>query len=145
MLGRPKTSVIRKILSTELVGAGLLGFWILENDRWLWASAKSHAYGLVGFVIVDLALAFAVARGIPWDSMGVSGAALIQVLAMLGDLEHGQPSGVSSTAFRGYLLGDGSFLALLAIQSAILFTGLEIGLVRFLHQHPRWVTILHRK
>ena len=62
-----------------------------------------------------------------------------------GDLENGQPIGVSSNAFRGYLLGDGSFLALLAIQSAILFTSLEMGLVRFLHQHPQWVTILHRK
>ncbi len=134
--GRLKTSVIRKILSTELVGTGLLGFWILANDRWLWVSAKSHAYGLMGFVIVDLALAFAVARGISWGSKGVLVAALIQVVAMLGDLENGQPFGVSSTAFRGYLLGDGSFLALLAIQSAILFTGLEMGLAGFLHQHP---------
>jgi len=145
LLGTTKTSVIRKILSTELVVSGLLGLWILESDQWLWASAKSHAYGLVGFVIVDLALAFAVARGISWDSMGVSAAALIQVMAMLGDLENGQPIGVSSTAFRGYLIGDGSFLALLAIQSAILFTSFEMGLVRFLHQHPRWITILHRR
>ncbi len=91
--GTTKMSVIRKMLSTELVGAGLLGLWILENDQWLWASARSHAYGLVGFVIVDLALAFAAARGISWDSMGVSVAALIQVVAMLGDLENGQPIG----------------------------------------------------
>ncbi len=97
------------------------------------------------FVIVDLALAFAVARGISWDSLGVSAAALIQFVTMLGDLENGQPVGVSSTAFRGYLLGDGSFLALLALQTAILFTSLEMGLLRLLHQHPRWITILHRK
>ena len=119
------------------MGASLLGVWILENDRWLWASAPSHAYGLVGFVIVNLVLAFAVARGMSWGTLGVSAAAMIQVAAMLGDLENGQPIGVSSTSFRGYLLGDVSFLALFAIQSALLFTSLETGLVHLLHQHPR--------
>ena len=137
--------MMRTILSTELAIASLLGLWILENDRWLWASAQSHAYGLVGFVIVDLALAFAVARRIPRSSMLAPAAALVQVAAMLSDLVNGQPVGVSSFSFRGYLLGDVSFVALLAIQSVIMLMGLEMALERLVHQHPRWIATLNRK
>ena len=70
--------MIRTVLAAELVISALLGSWILESDQWLWSSAPSHAYGLLGFVIVDLALAFALARGVSLSSELTLVAAFIQ-------------------------------------------------------------------
>ncbi len=137
--------MISNAFAVELSGSAFLGFWILKNDQWLWDSAQSHALGLVGFVIVDLVLAVLVVLRRRWSWIGASFAALVQVAAMLSDLANGQPVGVSSSSFRGYLLSDSSFVALLAIQCAILLMGVETVIARLLHQHLQCIVTCHGK
>ncbi len=127
--------MIRALLSGELVGSALLGLWILVTDAWLWASAPSHAYGLVAFLVIDALVALAVIEKLAFSSIIASIAALVQFGAMLGDLIRGQPVGVSSIAFRNYLLADSSFVALMAVQLSIVFVGLEMMIGRLLQQH----------
>lgn len=50
-------SKISKAVGGLLVFTGLLGLLILAEDQVLWASAASHAYTLIAFVILDLVMA----------------------------------------------------------------------------------------
>ncbi len=127
------------MIATGLVASTFLGSWILENDQWLWSSAPSHAYGLAGFVLVNAILAvLVVVWKTQWPARLVSMATFVQTASMLSDLAGGQPMGVPVTAFRQYLLGDSSFVALLSIQVAIILVVLESGLVGYLHRHSQW-------
>src|SRR5262249_26128711 len=103
----------RITIAIGLVASSLLGSWILVNDQWLWSAAMTHAYGLAGFVIINLVLAFLVVSWkTSWPTRLVSMATFVQAAAMLGDLVGGQPMGIPAEAFRQYLLGDRSFVAL---------------------------------
>ena len=128
----------------ELVASGLFGVQILVNDKWLWSAAPSHAYGLLGFVAIDILIAFSVIRKLALSPMVASIAAFVQFGLMLSDLFVGQPMGVSSIAFRNYLLRDSSFVSLMVIQILIVFMVLEMAVARLLHQHPHWLALLHR-
>lgn len=82
--------IIRGILALALVASGLAGLQILLIDRWLWSVAPSHAYGLMGFVALDLILVLAVLEK---AGIGIVGAALVsgtQFGAMLADLVAGE-------------------------------------------------------
>ena len=142
--GERHTNIIRGVLSMELVASGLFGLQILVNDKWLWSSAPSHAYGLLGFVAIDILIGFAVIRKLAFYSTVASIAALVQVGSMLSDLFGGQPMGVSSIAFRNYLLRDSSFLSLMGIQILIILMVLEMTVARLLHLHHQWPALLHR-
>jgi hypothetical protein len=112
--------VVFGILSMALVASGIVGVQVLLSDRWLWSAAPSHAYGLIGFIAIDLLLVTA-----SWRRIGIAilGAALVstaQFGAMVTDLVVGEPQGVPSVAFRAYLTGDASYIGLLIIQIAIL-------------------------
>ena len=48
--------IVQATLSLTLAISGLLGIQILIDDKWLWAAAPSHAYGLIGFVSIDMIL-----------------------------------------------------------------------------------------
>src|ERR1700745_50433 len=117
--------LIRDILSLSLFASGLLGVQIVVNDRWLWSAAPSHAYGLIGFVAIDLLLALTLLRMGSVAILGAVVASTTQFGAMLADLVAGKPEGVPSAAFRAYLTGDISYVVLLIIQVAIL--SLAIG------------------
>ena len=106
-------------LTLTLFVAGLVGVWIAGNDGWLWAVAPSHAYGLLAFAALDVILALVV---IVVPRLAYVGALLVsttQVAAMAGDALTFTPTGTMQAAFRAYLLGDTTFVALLGIQLAV--------------------------
>ncbi len=107
------------ILIPTLLVSGLVGLWIVVSDGWLRAVAPTHAYGLLGFAVLDLVLALVV-MAVP--RIAYAGALLVsiaQVAAMAGDALTFTPTGTLQAAFRAYLLGDMAFLALLGIQFAV--------------------------
>ncbi len=135
--------ITREVLSITLVISGLLGIQILLNDKWLWSTAPSHAYGLVGFVAIDALLTLAL-----WNSrfrLAILGATLVssfQLGAMLADLVSGQPMGVPTIAFRNYLLSDSSYVALLFIQAMILVVAIGAFVLPLLHKRLRLKTLV---
>ena len=111
---------MRTIVSAALAVSALLGGLILKTDAYLWAAAPSHAYGLAVFVVLDLALIVAT-----WTvgGIGLAGSALLaglQFAAMAGDLFSGQPKGLPLPAWQQYILSDDYFVALFALQPAII-------------------------
>ncbi len=135
--------IVQATLSLTLAISGLLGIQILIDDKWLWAAAPSHAYGLIGFVSIDMILvAVALFRaGLATVSAALMAAA--QFAAMLADVVIGQPEGVPSTAFRNYLLGDTAYLGLLFIQIAILSVAIVTLTIPLLHRRGRLAAFLH--
>jgi hypothetical protein len=120
----PKKTTAAIALSGALLVSGAVGARILTTDGWLWAAAPTHAYGLITFVVMDLVLTVALWRGTRYAQAGAVTLALVQFLAMAGDLSGYSPSGVPSDVFRSYLLSNSAFVVLLAIQPAIAGLGL---------------------
>ncbi len=118
-----KTIAVRIALSLGLIASAAVGTRILTTDRWLWASAPTHAYGLIAFVAIDMVLAMALFLRVKYASLGASTLAVVQFVAMAGDTLVGSPSGASASAFQSYLLGNTYFTALLSIQPAIVGLG----------------------
>lgn len=130
--------LVRDILALALVASALVGMQLLLTDRWLWSTAPSHAYGLVGFVIVDILLTVALLENVGATTLAAAFSSLVQIGAMVGDLFFGQPNGVPSTAFRAYLIGDPSYSVLLIIKFAIVAVAMA-GLTKpLLHRHAHW-------
>jgi hypothetical protein len=111
-------------LSEALLISGVVGTRIVSTDGWLWAVAPTHAYGLIAFVAMDIALIAALWRGRRFAIWGVVGLALVQFFAMAGDLAGYAPLGASAETFRSYLLNNSYFTALLAIQPIIAGLGI---------------------
>jgi hypothetical protein len=136
--------IIRDALSLALVASSIIGVQILLNDRWLWSAAPSHAYGLIGFVAIDIVLVVAVLKKV---SIGLVGAVIVaatQFGAMVADLAAGQPVGVPSVAFRAYLASDTSYTVLLAIQIAILTVAIGTLTEPLWHRLVRSTDLMHR-
>ena len=91
--------------------SALLGLAMLATDRNLWTYAPTHAYGLIGFVLVDLAaLALVALRGrkMVFGLAAVWGA--LQALIMLSDIATGAQSfGMAPADFARYLFGLGFY------------------------------------
>jgi hypothetical protein len=133
--------IIRGILSLTLAASAFLGVQILSSDGWLWSAASSHAYGLIGFVTIDVFLVVAVQR---LDIGAVLGAAIVsatQFGAMLADLVAGQPEGVPSISFRAYLTTDASYVVLLIIQVAILIVAVGTITMPLWQRHAHWPSL----
>ena len=128
--------LLRGTLSTALFASGLVGIQILATDDWLWYSAPTHAYGLVGFVAIDLFLVAWMWRKTRLAALGAMATGTVQLITMFGDLVVGQPEGTPSSAFKTYLLANNAFLTLLAIQGVILALSIG-GFVIPLMQHHR--------
>jgi hypothetical protein len=106
-------------LAAALIASSLVGVKILLTDSYLWFAAPSHAYGLIGFVCLDVAVAVALWNRTRIPAFAAVLLALVQFGAMAGDLFIGSPTGVPATVFRAYLLGDESYVLLLGIQPII--------------------------
>ncbi len=115
---------VQTILSTALYTSNILGIQILLMDKWLWDAAPTHAYGLIIFVIVDSFLLAAMWKGIVLATIGAALAATAQLSAMLADVTTGQPSGISASIFKNYLLSNTAFISLLTTQGVILVLAL---------------------
>jgi hypothetical protein len=111
--------IVRDSLILSLVVSALVGTQILVSDKWLWSAAPSHAYGLIGFVVIDLTFAILALWRIGPAAIGAAMISVTQFGAMLADNVAGQPMGVPSIAFRNYLFSDMSYIDLLLIQIAI--------------------------
>lgn len=136
--------LLRGTLSTALFASGLVGIQILVTDDWLWYSAPTHAYGLVGFVAIDIFLIAWMWRKTRLAIVGAMATGAVQLIGMLGDLAVGQPEATPSSAFKSYLLADNAFLTLLAIQGVILVLSIG-GFVIPLMQHHRLMILPTRQ
>src|SRR5438034_11719019 len=135
--------IVQATLSLTLAIAGLVGIQILIDDKWLWAAAPSHAYGLIGFVSIDMILVVAALMRVGLATVSAALMATAQFAAMLADVVVGQPEGVPPIAFRNYLLGDAAYLGLLFIQIAILSVAIAGLTITLLHSHSRLAAFLH--
>ncbi len=111
---------VQTILSTALGTSCILGIQILLMDKWLWNAAPAHAYGLVIFVLADSLILAAIWKEAVLATMGAALASTLQLAAMLGDIAIGQPSDISASVFKSYLLANTAFTSLLATQGVIL-------------------------
>ncbi len=130
--------IVRDTLSLTLVTSALVGIQILVSDQWLWTAAPTHAYGLMGFVSIDIILAAAV---LSKTILGAGAAILIavsQLAAMLADRVVGQPVGVTAAAFGNYLLNDTSYLVLLAVQLGIVTAAIATMATSLIQRHASW-------
>jgi hypothetical protein len=95
------------LLALLAISAGLGGA-ILAVDRVLWNYGRSHAYGLVAFVVVDvllIGLLFARPRSM---LLGTAVWAVVQFIILLGNVVVGAQLGVEAFTqeeFTQYLLG----------------------------------------
>ena len=120
------------ILPAVLLLSAAVGGYILATDSYLWSVAPTHAYGLVAFTTVDLALVVGLWRK-PRAAIAVATLlGLVQLGAMGGDIFFGTMTFSSdvttATAFSKYLLGDAAFVTLLGIQAVLI----AVGVVAFL-------------
>jgi hypothetical protein len=111
---------VEQILAVGLYTSSILGIQLLLMDRWLWNASPTHALGLALFVTIDVMLLVGMWRRTQLVIPGALLASLVQLGAMIADLDNGQPSGVSSDSFRAYLLANTGFVSLVVVQAAIL-------------------------
>ncbi len=109
-------------------------------DRWLWNAAPTHAYGLIIFVLADSVLLAAMWKKTALATLGAALASTVQLAAMLSDIAVGQPSGVSATTFRIYLLANTAFISLLATQGVILVLATATLTMPLAHSHKLTLT-----
>ena len=132
--------IVRLILSATLAASALVGVQILSTDLWLWSAAPTHAYGLMAFVALDVALIFGTWRATRFAVLGALLTATVQLAAMLGDIIAGEPAGLPVSIFRNYLLADTAYLGLLITQGFIM--AIAIGTWALPHMHGHWLASL---
>jgi hypothetical protein len=132
--------IVRLILSVTLAASALVGVQILSTDLWLWSAAPTHAYGLMAFVALDVALIFGTWKATRFAVFGALLTATVQLAAMLGDIIAGEPAGLPVSVFRNYLLADTAYLGLLITQGFIMT--IAVGTWALPHMHGHWLASL---
>ena len=127
--------IVRLVLSAALGTSALVGIQILATDYWLWSAAPTHAYGLMAFVALDLALILGVWRVTRLAMIGPLLTAAFQFVAMLGDIIGGEPVGLPAAVFRNYLLADTAYVSLLVTQGLIMAIAIGTWALPRLHRH----------
>lgn len=116
------------ILSVVLFFSAAVGAYILATDSYLWSVAPTHAYGLVAFTALDLALVAGLWRKPRAAILVATLLGLVQMGAMSGDIFFGTMTFSSdvttAAAFSKYLLGDAAFVSLLGIQAVLIAAGI---------------------
>ncbi len=112
----------------------------MSTDLWLWSAAPTHAYGLMAFIALDVALIFGAWRATRFAVCGALLTASVQLAAMLGDIIAGEPAGLPVSVFRNYLLADTAYLGLLISQGFIM--AIAIGTWALPHMHGHWLASL---
>lgn len=105
------------------------------TDLWLWSAAPTHAYGLMTFVALDIALIFGTWTVTRFAVSGALFTATTQLAAMLGDIIAGEPAGLPASVFRNYLLADTAYLGLLITQGLIMAIAVGTWALPHLHGH----------
>jgi hypothetical protein len=124
-----KSTLAALALSAGLFFSAIIGADILSTDAFLWAAARSHAYGLLVFVALELVLIVAIADKVRYAGTSflvrhiatlIVVLAVAQLLAMVGDLEGLQPpTGMPASIFEKYLLSDQLYVGLLVLQPVV--------------------------
>ncbi len=100
------------------------GVYLLATDRSLWLLALSHAVGFVLIVALDAVLGVLSL----WSSRKVYlpsiAAAVLAVVLQLGDIFTAPQYNMTISYFASYLFGIWAFDLLLALQAAVILTGL---------------------
>ena len=109
----------------------------MSTDLWLWSAAPTHAYGLMAFVALDVALIFGTWIVTRFAVFGALLTATVQLAAMLGDIIAGEPAGLPVSLFRNYLLADTAYLGLLITQGCIM--AIAVGTWAVPHMHGHWL------
>lgn len=109
------------------------------TDLWLWSAAPAHAYGLMAFVALDVALIFGTWIVTRLAVFGALLTATVQLAAMLGDIIAGEPTGLPELVFRNYLLADTAYLGLLITQGLIMVV---VGTWALPHLHGHRLALL---
>ena len=97
-----------KVWTSVFLGlSALLGIAVLATDQNLWTYEPSHAYGLIGFVVVDVVVLGLVVVRAGKMTLRVAGVwGILQALIMLSDITTGpQALGMSQSDFARYLFG----------------------------------------
>ena len=131
--------IVRLILSATLGASALVGVQMLSTDLWLWSAAPAHAYGLMAFVAVDVALICGTWIVTRFAVFGAFLTATVQLAAMLGDIIVGEPAGLPVLVFRNYLLADTAYLGLLITQ--VLIMAIAVGTWALPHLHSHWLAL----
>jgi hypothetical protein len=118
---------VKSVLAMLLVVSGVVGSYILATDKYLWAEAPTHAYGLIVFAGLDFVVAGAVFSALRLSRLIALLLPLVQFAAMSGDLYMGlgSPSSAIQTVFHDYLISDTAFMVLLVLQGVLI--GLAFG------------------
>ena len=112
----------------------------MSTDIWLWSAAPTHAYGLMAFVALDVALIFGTWIVTRFAVFGAFLTATVQFAAMFGDIIAGEPAGLPVSVFRNYLLADTAYLGLLITQGCIMAIAVVTWALPHLHGH--WLALL---
>ena len=118
------TMRFRLPLSIGALASAAVGIEILLTDSDLWEAAPSHAYGLIGFVLIDFAIVGLLLRmaKVAFRIAMVWG--VVQFAVMLGDITTAQSSGFKSTGeFIEYLFSLWNFDLLILLQPMIAALG----------------------
>lgn len=119
---------INMILSVVLLVSAAVGGYILATDSYLWSAAPTHAYGLMAFTVIDLALTVGLWRMSRNAIIVTVLFGLVQLGAMSGDVFFGvltfSSNGATAAAFSKYLLGDAAFVTLLGVQVVLIVIGI---------------------
>jgi hypothetical protein len=122
------------VLSVVLLVSAAVGCYFLATDSALWSVAPTHAYGLAGFTVIDLALIIGQWRKPSAAIIITVLLGLVQLGAMSGDVLFGAstlPSNFTTTAaFSRYLLGNAAFVLLLGVQVVLIVVGIAAFVMR---------------
>jgi hypothetical protein len=120
--------LMNMVLSVVLLVSAAVGCYVLATGSALWSVAPTHAYGLVGFTVIDLALIIGQWRKPSTAIIITVLLGLVQLGLMSGDVLFGAstlPSNFTTTAaFSRYLLGDAAFVILLGVQVVLIVVGI---------------------
>ena len=131
---------VRTILSASLLVSAAIGLTIVLTDAYLWSAAPTHALGLIGFIMIDAALAIFLWKGFSLASLLSIALSVIQAIAMLADILTYSTPDVPQQSFRTYLLNNPAFMALLVVQLVII--SLAFGITNLQYDYVmirRWV------
>jgi hypothetical protein len=108
-------------LYASLSSSIFAGVWLLLTDAELWAVAPDHAYGLAAMVGADVFMLAALLsgragrRGLRY----ISGAGVVKLALVIGDMLTAPRFGLSYAEFAGYLFSLWAYNLLLVSQIGI--------------------------
>jgi len=115
---------VQLIIGVAFLLSSVAGVYLLATDGSLWHLAVSHAYGLIVIVAIDAVLGvmnLLSKRSVYIPSLA---AAALGFLLQVGDIVTAPQYNMTISYFAGYLFGLVAYDILLALQAAVIVTGI---------------------